>query len=146
MKVDVTFVNFPASHRFRSMLAARIEEHVAKFGEPIEAVRAVFSVEKFRHHMRLNVHGSHLKLTVEATGDDIGHAVDKGIDKLCGAMRKQSGRRKERFHERAKLPEQARSHSWVKRARGVEPLSDNVFDRYEKEYMREFEDQFENVG
>ncbi len=146
MKVDVIFVNFPASHRFRNLLSTRIEEHVARFGEPVQSVRAVFSTENFRHHLRLNVNGSHVKLSVEAAGDDLGHTFDKAIDKLCGAMRKECGRRKERFHERADTPAHSRSQTWMKRTRGVEPLLDNAFDRFEKEFEREFDDQFEKVS
>ncbi len=146
MKVDVIFVNFPASHRFQNLVAERIEEHVSRFGESIRSVRAYFSEEKYKHNLRLSVKGSHLKLSVEASEDDVGRTVDKAIDKLCGAMRKESEKRKERFHERASAPEQSRAHTWLKRSRGVEPLLDNAFDTYEKEFVREFEEKFEKAG
>ena len=146
MSLRVTFVNFPASEKVRNLIANRIEDHVERFGEHIEAARVVVSEEKNMRHVRLLLQGGGHNLTVHAEAPRAGRALDSAIDKLCGVLRKHCSRSKHKSHGRDCGSIHAKGTMRCKHGPGAEALNENAFDRFEKEFVREFEENFEKAG
>jgi ribosomal subunit interface protein len=145
MSVRVTFVNFPVSEKVKNIIADKIDDSISRFGEQIEAARVIFSEENHIRHVRLLLQGGGKNLTVHAEGNRMGRALDSAIDKLSGALRKKSSKAKHKMHSRdcdAIHAKGKRSH----RGHGMEPLNENAFDRFEKEYVREFEEAFDKAS
>lgn len=145
MSLRVTFVNFPVSERVKNIVANKIEDSIARFGERIEAARVIVSDDKNVRHVRLLLQGGGGNITVHADGSRLGQAMDSAIDKLSGALRKKTSKDKDRMHSRDCDAIHAKGRRHAKRARGMEPLNENAFDRFEQEYAREFEENFENA-
>jgi ribosomal subunit interface protein len=146
MKVDVTFVNFPATDSVKNMIAAKIEQQVGKFSEKFATARAVFSTQGFEHQVRISLLGGNRNVSVHASDSDVGRSVDMAIDKLGGSVRKLVTRRKHHRSERVETEEGQMETNRVRRSRGSQGSWENAFDRYEEEFVRDFDDRFENVG
>lgn len=145
MKVDVTFVKFPASDEIRTLVAQRIEARIAKYAHGISAARAVFTNDGFKHHIRLTIVGD-MKMTVTAAASDISRSLDQAIDKLCTSMRKQASRRKlRRSTPSTHIQPESRS-DLEKHPRHQLNYPVNAFDKFETEFVNEFENGFENAG
>lgn len=146
MKVDVTFVNFPATDSVRKLIASRIEQQIGKYSERFGMARAVFTMQGYKHQVRISLQGGETQISVSAADSDVGKSVDMAIDKLGGSMRKLVTRRKHHRNEKAAVEIEARASHGMRRNRGSQSRWENAFDRYEEEFVREFDDRFESAG
>lgn len=146
MKVDVTFVNFPATDSVKSLIAGRIEQQVGKYSEKFATARAVFSTHGFKHQVRISLYGGETQVSVCATDSDVGKSVDRAIDKLGGNVRKFVTRRKHHRNEKSGTDAEALGAHGVRRNRGAQSGLENAFDRFEEEFVRDFDDRFEHAG
>jgi ribosomal subunit interface protein len=146
MKVDVTFVNFPATESVKNIIAAKIEQQVGKYSEKFAMVRAVFSTQGFNHQVRISLVGGDRSVSVHASDADVGRSVDRAIDKLGGTVRKLVTRRKHHRNEKVEREAMSIETNRVRRSRGTRGGWENAFDRYEEEFVRDFDERFENAG
>lgn len=141
MQVDISFVHFPKSHLVRQMVAQKISECVDKFSTHEPHIKAFFSADGLEHHVKILFQAGRLNTFVNASANDVAHAIDKAISKLSNILRKNLAKRK---HKKSSLPDVA-SHSDYSminlrsQKRRFEDV-ENVFDKYENQYIHDFED------
>ena len=146
MKADVQFINFPKSDLIRSTMLTKISECVEKFADDmVTSVKAFFSEEGLVQHVKISVIAGKINLCVNASASDIAHALDKVLSKLEAALRRTSAKRKHKQHELSHVNPSsdysAVNLRYEKRSANKEEIIESAFDKFETQYVSDFEDQ-----
>lgn len=142
MQVDISFVHFPKSHLVRQMVAQKLSECADKFSNQEAHIKAFFSADGFEHHVKILFQAGRLNTFVNASANDIAHAIDKAISKLSTILRKNLAKRK---HKKMSLPPDMAAESNynmtnLRQQKRRYEKTENVFDKYENQYVHDFED------
>lgn len=148
MRVEVQFVSFPKSSLFKSIVEQKIKECVSKFSTNTAQVKAFFTIDGFEHHVKIAVTSGKMSICVNSSSSDIGYTIDKVLDKLESSLRKASKRMR---HKRNELPTVNNKSDYSAtnlrtQKRHHNNIDENVFDKYELQYVSDFEDQIRKVS
>jgi putative sigma-54 modulation protein len=91
MHVDVTFKNIDPSDALKASVNKKLAKLDKLIYKPAEA-RAVFSIEKTRHIVEVNLTGAKLNMRARESSDNMYSSIDLVVDKLRAQLSKKNGK------------------------------------------------------
>ncbi len=91
MQVSVTFKNIAPSDALKASINKKLSKLDKLIYKPAEA-RAVFSIEKTRHIVEINLTGARLNLRARETSENMYSSIDLVVDKLRAQLNKNNGK------------------------------------------------------
>jgi len=147
MQVEFQFINFPKTKHIRALVEHKIKECVEKFSNKTTFVRAFFTLDGFEHHVKVSVVSGKINTCVNASSNNIALSIDKVVNKLNSSLRRLT---KKRIHKRAEFSSVSDKSAYnvtnLRRYKRYVPLNENIFDKYETNYISDFEDLSRKTG
>ncbi len=144
MTVLISFVHFPKSNEIKSLVEDRILKTLEKYTDRVNSVKAFFSPEGEKVHVKFLIRGDNYGETVESTDKDIPHTLEKVFGKFENFLRKISSKRKSKKHFLKSVPTNTELDAVNLRVHKRKYSSKiyNEFDKFESQFMNEFEESF----
>lgn len=81
MAIEITGRSYEVSDSIRELIAAKLEK-ITKYFDRILEIRCVLSVEKYRHHCEILVHGKDYDLKAGQEAETMEEAIQLSVDHL----------------------------------------------------------------